>query len=177
MQRVLGLDVGDKTIGVAVSDELGLTAQGVTVRQRQALAADVAYVREVAERYQVAGIVVGLPKNMDGSIGPQARKTLAFIARLRQDVDVPVIEWDERLTTQQAERVLLSADASRRRRKQVRDQLAAQLILQTYLEWQRRQASVQPPHVQSHKPSEAGLPPEDDGATEQYRGMREPNAE
>jgi len=177
MKRLLGLDVGDKTIGIAVSDELGLTAQGVTVRHRQALAADMAYLRELVERYGAASIVVGLPKNMDGSIGPQARKTLAFIARLRQACNVPVIEWDERLTTQQAERVLLAADASRRRRKQVRDQLAAQLILQTYLEWQGRQASMSTHRAQPSCPSEASLAPENERAADQHDGMREPYSE
>jgi putative holliday junction resolvase len=166
MDRLLGLDVGDKTIGIAVSDELGLTAQGVTVRSRQTLAADMAYLRGLVEQYGAASIVVGLPKNMDGSIGPQARKTLAFITRLRQACKVPVIEWDERLTTQQAERVLLAADTSRRRRKQVRDQLAAQLILQTYLEWHSRQASMATHRMQPAPSSDTSLAPEDQGATE-----------
>jgi putative Holliday junction resolvase len=85
--------------------------------------------------------VVGLPKNMDGSIGPQAQKTQAFAQQVRQECAVPIVEWDERLTTRQAERVLLEADASRRRRKQVRDKLAAQLILQNYLDWRARQAT------------------------------------
>jgi putative holliday junction resolvase len=177
MKRLLGLDVGDKTIGIAVSDELGLTAQGVMVRTRQGLAADVASLRELVEHYGAAGVVVGLPKNMDGSIGPQARKTLAFIARLRQACSVPVVEWDERLTTQQAERVLLAADASRRRRKQVRDQLAAQLILQTYLEWQGRQESMSTHHTQHPRPSEASLTPENDSAAEQDDSMRKPYSE
>jgi putative Holliday junction resolvase len=166
MDRLLGLDVGDKTIGIAVSDELGLTAQGVTVRSRQTLATDVAYLRGLVERYRAASIVVGLPKNMDGSIGPQARKTLAFIARLRQACQVPIIEWDERLTTQQAERVLLAADTSRRRRRQVRDQLAAQLILQTYLEWQSRQAAMSVLNTQDPPSSGTSLAPEDQGTTE-----------
>jgi putative holliday junction resolvase len=177
MKRLLGLDVGDKTIGIAVSDELGLTAQGVTVRRRQAWAADMAYLRELIERYEAASVVVGLPKNMDGSIGPQARKTLAFIARLRQACNVPVIEWDERLTTQQAERVLLAADTSRTRRKQLRDQLAAQLILQTYLEWHSRQKSVLTHLPQHLSPSEACLAPENDSAAEQHDSMRKPYSE
>lgn len=138
MKRALGLDVGDKTLGIAVSDELGFTAQGVEVRQRTSVATDVAYIRELVRRFDVDTLVVGLPKNMDGTLGPQAQKTMAFTAQLRQRCAVPVIEWDERLTTRQAERVLLEADASRRRRKQVRDKLAAQLILQAYLEWRSR---------------------------------------
>ena len=135
MKRILGLDVGDKTIGVAVSDELGLTAQGVTVRQRSSLAADMTFLRDTCAQYEVAAIVVGLPKNMDGSLGSQAQKTLAFIEHVRRVSAVPVIAWDERLTTQAAERALLETNTSRRRRKAVRDRLAAQLILQSYLEW------------------------------------------
>jgi putative Holliday junction resolvase len=143
MTRILGLDVGDRTIGISVSDELGLTAQGIGVYQRTSWPADLTYMKQVLARYQATAIVVGLPKNMDGSIGPQAQKTLAFIERLGQACAVPVVAWDERLTTQQAERVLLAGDTSRRRRKQVRDQIASQLILQTYLEWRSRQREVQ----------------------------------
>jgi putative Holliday junction resolvase len=84
MKQILGLDVGDKTLGVAVSDELGLTAQGVTVHRRTSMADDVAFLREMCALYEVAAIVVGLPKNMDGSLGPQAQKTLAFIERIRR---------------------------------------------------------------------------------------------
>ena len=142
MKRILGLDVGDKTIGVAVSDELGLTAQGVTVRQRSSLAADMVFLRETCAQYEVAAIVVGLPKNMDGSLGSQAQKTLAFIEHVRRASAVPVIAWDERLTTQAAERALLETNTSRRRRKAVRDRLAAQLILQSYLEWRTRHPAV-----------------------------------
>ena len=141
MKRVLGLDVGDKTIGIAVSDPLMLTAQGVEVRRRTSSATDLSYLRELIRQYDVEVVVVGLPKNMNGSIGPQAQKTQAFAQQVRQECAVPVVEWDERLTTRQAERVLLEADASRRRRKQVRDKLAAQLILQNYLDWRARQAT------------------------------------
>jgi len=136
--RTLGLDIGDKTLGVAVSDELSLTAQGVEVHQRTSASKDADYIKDLVERYAVDVIVVGLPKNMDGSLGPQAQKTMAFAEQLRKACSLPVIEWDERLTTRQAERLLLEADASRRRRKQVRDKLAAQLILQAYLDWRGR---------------------------------------
>jgi putative holliday junction resolvase len=138
MTRILGIDVGDKTLGVAVSDELGLTAQGVTVHRRTSIRADLAFLREILGRYDATAMVVGIPKNMDGSLGPQAEKTLAFIERVRQSCPIPVVTWDERLTTQEAERVLLEANASRQRRKRVRDRLAAQLILQSYLDWLRR---------------------------------------
>jgi len=141
MKRILGLDVGDKTLGVAVSDELGWTAQGVTVHRRSSLAADLAFLRETCAVYDVAAIVVGLPKNMDGSLGSQAQKTLAFIEHVRRASAVSVIAWDERLTTQAAERALLETNTSRRRRKEVRDRLAAQFILQSYLDWRLRHPS------------------------------------
>jgi putative Holliday junction resolvase len=144
MTRIIGLDVGDKTIGVAVSDELGLTAQGVTVQRRTSLAADLVFLRELIAHYQATALVVGLPKNMDGSIGSQAQKTLAFVERIRQNCSIPVVMWDERLTTRAAERVLLAANTSRQRRKAVRDRIAAQLILQSYLEWHTRHPEIAP---------------------------------
>lgn len=152
MNRLLGLDVGDKTLGVAVSDALGITAQGVTVYRRTSLAADLAFVQQMLNEYEGVAIVVGLPRNMDGSIGPQAKKTLAFIARLRQSCAIPIISWDERLTTREAERVLLAANTSRRRRKEVRDRLAAQLILQSYLDWSGLQSSSTGPEENSISP-------------------------
>ena len=169
MKRILGFDVGDRTIGVSVSDELGITAQGVGVYKRASWPADLTYVKQLLARYKAAAIVVGLPKNMDGSIGPQAQKTLAFIERLGRSCSVPVIAWDERLTTQQAERVLLAGDASRKRRKRVRDQIASQLILQAYLEWRSRQGEAQG--------SAAGLVPQDTrrGAHDDEMGQPDPD--
>jgi putative Holliday junction resolvase len=169
MKRMLGLDVGDRTIGIAVSDELGITAQAVGVYQRVSWTADLTHLQQLLKQYKAAAMVVGLPKNMNGSLGPQAQKTLSFIARLRQSCAVPVIPWDERLTTQQAERLLLAADASRRRRKHVRDQLAAQLILQTYLEWQTRHAAG--------SASEAHFVPQNTRRGAQNDEMREPDAD
>jgi putative holliday junction resolvase len=177
MKRILGLDVGDKTLGVAVSDELGLTAQGVTVRQRSSVADDRAFLREICALYEVAAIVVGLPKNMNGSLGPQAQKTLAFIERLRQACAVPVIEWDERLTTQAAERVLLEANTSRRRRKQVRDRLAAQFILQSYLEWRSRHPDAPLSMPDQRAPSRKSFPPADKTAEAEDDEMRRPDAD
>jgi putative Holliday junction resolvase len=177
MKRILGLDVGDKTLGVAVSDELGLTAQGVTVRQRSSLADDLAFLCEMRALYEAAAIVVGLPKNMDGSLGSQAQKTLAFMERVCQACTVPVIAWDERLTTQAAERVLLEANTSRRRRKLVRDRLAAQFILQSYLEWRTRHPSAPLPLPAPHPPSRKGFPPEDEPAEAEDDEMRKPDPE
>ena len=177
MKRILGLDVGDKTLGLAVSDELGLTAQGVTVQQRSTLAADMAFLRETCTLYEVEAIVVGLPKNMDGSLGAQAQKTLAFIEHVRRGTTVPVIPWDERLTTQAAERALLETNTSRRRRKAVRDRLAAQLILQSYLEWRARHPSVAALTTGQLPPLREGFPPENDTAEAQRDEMWKPDTE
>jgi putative holliday junction resolvase len=177
MKRILGLDVGDKTLGVAVSDELGLTAQGVTVRRRASLADDLAFLRQMRVFYEAIAIVVGLPKNMDGSLGSQAQKTLVFIEQLRQACAVPVIEWDERLTTQAAERALLEADTSRRRRKQVRDRLAAQFILQSYLEWRSRHPDAPLARHGQATPSRKSFPPEEKTAAAQDDEMGRPDAD
>lgn len=131
--RILGLDVGDKTIGVALSDPLGWTAQGLEVRQRSSLEEDLEYVRGLVEEYGVGRIIVGLPLNMNGTAGPQADKVTDFIEQLRKYCCVPVEPWDERLTTHEAERTLLEADLSRAKRKRVIDKVAAQVILQSYL--------------------------------------------
>ena len=175
--RILGLDVGDKTIGVAVSDELGLTAQGVTVRQRTSLAADLLFLRQLCAQYEVTAIVVGLPKNMDGSLGPQAQKTLAFIEHVRRAAAVPVVAWDERLTTRAAERALIETNTSRYRRKAVRDRLAAQLILQSYLEWHRRHASAAPLMPEQMPVLREGFPPDHKTAEAEGDEMRKPDAE
>lgn len=136
MQRVVGLDVGNKTIGVAVSDPLGLTAQGVTVLKRSQLTADVEAVINILERYQTQEVVIGLPLNMNGTKGPQAQVAEDFGAAL-QEQGIKISFIDERLTSVAAERVLLAGDVRRAKRKQVIDMLAAQLILEVYL--QRRQ--------------------------------------
>lgn len=136
--RIIGLDVGDKTIGVAVNDPLGLTAQAVTVIRRRNPEQDVATLTKLVQQYQASLLVVGLPKNMNGTIGPQGEKVLAFAARLRATLPaVTVIMWDERLTTVAAERALLAADVSRARRRKVIDKVAAVFILQGYLDSQR----------------------------------------
>jgi putative Holliday junction resolvase len=177
VKRILGLDVGDKSIGVAVSDELGLTAQGVTVRRRSSLADDMAFLRELCTVYEAMAIVIGLPKNMDGSLGPQAQKTLAFSERVRQVCAVPVIDWDERLTSQAAERVLLEGNTSRRRRKQVRDRLAAQFILQAYLEWRTRHPFAPLSMPGQTIPLGKGFPPENETAEAEHQEMRKPDAD
>jgi putative holliday junction resolvase len=177
MKRILGLDVGDKTLGVAVSDELGFTAQGVTVRQRSSLAADMVFLRETCDLYEVAAIVVGLPKNMDGSLGSQAQKTLAFIEHVRRASALPIIPWDERLTTQAAERALLETNTSRRRRKAVRDRLAAQFILQSYLEWRTRHPAAAALPPDQIPPLGEGFPPEHETAETEGDEMWKPDTE
>ena len=139
MGRTLGLDVGTRTIGLAVSDELGWTAQGLPTLARRGLAADLAALREVAREWDVERVVVGLPRNMNGSIGPQAQSVLDFAAQVKEAVGVPVVTWDERLSSVAAERTLLEADLSRKKRRAAVDRLAAVFILQGYLD---RQAAV-----------------------------------
>ena len=135
--RVMGLDVGTKTIGVAISDELGFTAQGVTTIRRKNRKADLAALKRLVEEHAVGKLVVGLPLNMDGSEGPRAEACRAFGALVAEATQLPILWWDERLTTVAAERALLEGDVSRERRRAVIDQVAASLILQGWLDAQR----------------------------------------
>jgi putative Holliday junction resolvase len=137
--RILGLDVGEKRIGLAVSDPLGITAQGLEVLKRQDPEKDLARLVEVARQWGVQEIVLGLPRHLDGRPGQAVPEILKLGRRLQEALGVKVTTRDERLTTAEAERVLLQADLSRRRRRQVVDQVAAVLILQGYLD-QRRQS-------------------------------------
>lgn len=134
--RILGLDVGTKTIGVAVSDELGWTAQGVETIPRQSTDVHAGFTRlkQLLDTYQPETLVVGLPKNMDGSIGPRAEACQQFAEAAQTKFHLPVILWDERLTTIAAERVLKTADVRREKRKSVVDKMAAAIILQGYLD-------------------------------------------
>ena len=132
--RILALDVGSKRIGLAVSDPLGITAQGLEVLSRRDRATDLARLLEVARQWRVQRVVVGLPRHMNGRLGQAAPEILALVETLKEALGVEVVTWEERLTTVEAERVLIQADVSRRRRRQVVDQLAAVLILQNYLD-------------------------------------------
>lgn len=136
--KILGLDVGSKTIGVAVSDELGIIAQGVTTLKRKGVNHDITQLLKVIEEQRAEKVVVGLPKNMNGSLGQSAKMVLTLLEELENSVDIPVITWDERLSTVAAERVLLEADMSRKKRKKVIDKVAALIILQGYLDNQKR---------------------------------------
>jgi putative Holliday junction resolvase len=129
--RILGLDIGDKRIGVAVSDGLGLTAQGLTTVQRENC---IDALRDLIKEYEVESIVVGIPKMLNGSIGIQSEKVLQYADELRKALSVPISLWDERLSTVSAEKVLVQANMSRKKRKGVRDKVSAVLILQNYLD-------------------------------------------
>ncbi len=134
MNRLVGLDVGDRTIGVAVADELGITAQGIGVVRRSSLAADMRALETMLAPYSPARFVVGLPLDMKGTVGPQAEKVKAFAVSLEAHFAVPVDTWDERLTTVAATRMLIDADMSREKRRRVVDKIAAVLILQGYMD-------------------------------------------
>lgn len=134
--RIGGLDVGDKTIGVALSDEMGWTAQGLEVIRRKSVEQDLARLAEIARQYQVERWVVGMPRNMNGTYGPRTELTRTFMEQLTAKLGLPVESYDERMTTMAAERILLAADVSRAKRKQVIDKMAAQVILQGYLDAQ-----------------------------------------
>jgi putative Holliday junction resolvase len=136
--RILGLDFGQKTIGVAVSDSLGWTAQGVEIIRREDennLKASIARIDELCKEYEVELIVLGYPKNMNNTIGDRAVKSERFKKRLKKELKLPVKLWDERLSTVAAERDLIEADVSRAGRKEVIDKMAAVFILQGYLDF------------------------------------------
>ncbi|MEG0133658.1 MAG: Holliday junction resolvase RuvX [Clostridium sp.] len=132
--RILGLDVGDRTIGVAISDPLGFTAQGITTIRRKKEEYDMNEVVKICDEYQVETIILGLPKNMNGTIGEQAEKVQRFCAVLGEYVSVEIKFWDERLTTRAAHMAMLEADMSRKKRKGLVDKIAATYILQGYLD-------------------------------------------
>ena len=131
--RILGLDFGEKRIGVAVSDPLGITAQGLEVISGMDLSSAVERIKEICNQYEVERIVVGLPLRLDGSRGPAVEGAERFRDLLHGSTGLPVIMVDERFSSKAAERVLLSADLRRNKRKGIRDKLAAVLILDTYL--------------------------------------------
>ena len=130
----MGLDVGTRTIGVAISDALGITAQGLKNLKRKSIEEDLREIAIIIHQFEIERIVVGLPKNMDGTLGKQAEIVLEWIKVLKEKIHVSVETWDERLSTVGASKVLLEADLSRRKRKKVIDKLAAVLILQGYLD-------------------------------------------
>ncbi len=141
--RIMGLDLGETRIGVALSDELLLTAQGLCVIHSRGIANDLAQVLELIESHAVTELVIGLPRNMDGSCGVMAEKAKDFGRRIAERKPELKLEyWDERLTTTAAQRVLVDADMSRSRRRKVVDKVAAGLILQGYMDLRARRAAA-----------------------------------
>lgn len=138
--RIMALDVGSRTIGVACSDALYMTAQGVETICRTSWAKDFERLLQLINDYEVEEIVVGMPRNMNGTKGERAEKTEEFVERLKEVTTLPITYWDERLSTVMAERSLIAADVSRRKRKAVIDKMAAVVILQGYLD--RRQHTL-----------------------------------
>jgi putative Holliday junction resolvase len=135
--RIIGLDFGEKTIGVAVSDPFGWTAQGVEIirrKQEENIKPSLNRLKELIDQYNIEKIVLGLPKNMNNTLGPRAEKTINFKSKLEKMFSIPVEMWDERLSTKAAESILLEADVSRNKRKKVIDKMAAVYILQGYLD-------------------------------------------
>lgn len=130
----MALDVGSRTIGIACSDALLMTAQGIETIRRTSLENDFNRLRELISEYEVHELVVGMPKNMNGTKGERAEKTEEFVEKMKAVIDLPVTFWDERLSTVMAERQLIAADVSRKKRKGVIDKMAAVVFLQGYLD-------------------------------------------
>ncbi|NLJ59206.1 MAG: Holliday junction resolvase RuvX [Tissierellia bacterium] len=134
MNRLMGLDVGEKTIGVAVSDLLMITAQGVTTIKRTNFKSDMVELKKLIHEYNVSKLVVGIPKRLDGTIGIQGEKVLNFLEKMKKHIDLPIELEDERFTTSMSEKMLIEADVSRKKRKKVIDKLAAVQILTGYMQ-------------------------------------------
>ncbi|MED9947492.1 MAG: Holliday junction resolvase RuvX, partial [Peptacetobacter hiranonis] len=122
--RIMGLDIGDKTIGVAVSDLMGMTAQGIKTIKRTSKKNDIEEIKQIIKEKQVNLIVSGLPKNMNGTVGPQGEKVQKFCELIKEETGLEIEFWDERLTTVAAEKTLITADVSRKKRKNVIDMMA-----------------------------------------------------
>jgi putative Holliday junction resolvase len=132
--RIMGLDIGSRKIGVAISDELGVTAQGLKSIEIKSKDNAFEELVDIIKNFKIDKIVIGLPKNMDGSIGRQAEKVLKWIEEFKSKINLPIETWDERLSTVEASKLLIKADLSRKKRKHVIDKLAAVLILQGYID-------------------------------------------
>lgn len=144
--RIMGLDYGSKTVGVAVSDPLGLTAQGIEIVRRKSenkLRQTLARIEEIAKEYGVKKIVLGFPKHMNNDIGERAEKSLEFKEMLERRTGLPVVMWDERLTTVEADRTMMETGIRRENRKEYVDMIAAVFILQGYLDYLSNQQATQ----------------------------------
>jgi putative Holliday junction resolvase len=135
--RILGLDIGDVRIGVALSDPLGLTAQPVESYTRRSLQEDIAHLSALVAEHQVHRVVAGMPRKMSGEVGEQGEKTIAFCQALSEAIPVPIVYQDERLSTKTARQTLIDGGVRRKKRKDVVDKVAAVVILQNYLDTQR----------------------------------------
>lgn len=140
--RYMGLDIGERRIGVAISDECGFTSQPLGVVHRSDLQTELETIKNLVDRHDVSTVVVGLPRNMNGTLGPQAEKVLLYVDELVRVLPIRVVTWDERLTTMQVERLLISANVRRKRRKEVVDKLAASLILEGYMAFEKSKAPL-----------------------------------
>lgn len=132
--RIMGIDYGEKRIGIACSDALRITAQGIETYTRKTEPEDIDYLLGLADTMDVEKIIFGMPRNMNGTYGPAADKVKAFAGMLSRKTDIPVVYWDERLSTVSAHKTMLEANVSRKKRKQAVDKLAAVVFLQNYLD-------------------------------------------
>jgi len=139
----MGIDFGTKRIGIAVSDELLLTAQGLDTIRRRDLKSDLAIIKGIVESNGVGEVIVGLPLNMNGTYSEKTREAVSFVGELEKVISIPIKTWDERLTSMQADRAMLEGDMSRAKRRKLSDRLAAQIILQSYLDSRKNK-----PHLQ-----------------------------
>ena len=131
--RILAIDPGTKRIGLAISDPLGIFAQGLDSLGYESYEKLAQYLKGLIAEYSVIKIIVGLPLNLNGSSGPKAEEAVELADKLKDDLGIPIQTWDERLTSAQAERIMIQADTRRQKRKELRDKLSAQIILQSYL--------------------------------------------
>lgn len=134
MEKLMALDVGDRTIGVALSDGLGITAQGLKTIKRKSLQEDLEELKNIIDGNQVKKLIVGMPKNMDGSMGKQADKIVGFVNFIKKRIAIDIEYWDERLTSKFAEGMMIEGDLKRKERKEKIDKMAAQAILQNYMD-------------------------------------------
>lgn len=137
MSRIIGLDLGTKTIGVAISDPLLLTVQPLKTIWRKKSKDDILALKEIIDKYEVSKIVIGLPKNMNNTLGPSALRVISFVDILKQNFDLEICYQDERLTTSMGEKALIEMEVRRENRKKYIDKLAASFILETYIQGQK----------------------------------------
>jgi putative Holliday junction resolvase len=141
MGRILGIDLGEKRMGLALSDELQVLASPLLVYERSDFDSDLNFLKSLIREKNIIAIVLGLPTNMDGSLGPKAQETLEFKKAIESNINLPIYLFDERLTTAEAERVLIDSGMRREKRRETRDKIAAVLILQSFLSARQKEAN------------------------------------